>query len=45
MLLDNMFMFRIRDESKAWESMDLIRKIKNKTFESQLTEKLKETLA
>jgi uncharacterized protein (TIGR04255 family) len=45
MLLDNTFTFNIRDRNTAWDNLDLIRRIKNSTFESQLRDELKETLA
>jgi uncharacterized protein (TIGR04255 family) len=45
MMLDNIFSFRVRDESVIWKNLDQIRKIKNDTFNAQLTDELKETLA
>jgi uncharacterized protein (TIGR04255 family) len=42
--LDNTFRFRIRDESTVWENLETIRKVKNDTFEAQLTQQLRDTL-
>jgi uncharacterized protein (TIGR04255 family) len=45
MVLDNMFRFNVRDYENAWKIMDEVHRIKNATFESQITDRLKETLA
>jgi uncharacterized protein (TIGR04255 family) len=42
--LDNDFEFDVTDEAKLWDSLSAIRKLKNDTFESQLTHDFKETL-
>jgi uncharacterized protein (TIGR04255 family) len=43
-MLDNLFLFEAENASSAWSVMDRVRKIKNDVFNSQITERLKETL-
>jgi uncharacterized protein (TIGR04255 family) len=43
MLLSNRFNFAVSGEAEIWELMPRIRSIKNATFESQITPRLKET--
>jgi uncharacterized protein (TIGR04255 family) len=43
MALDNTFSFPVEDEAKMWDEMPRIRQIKNETFESQITDRLRET--
>jgi uncharacterized protein (TIGR04255 family) len=45
MYLDNHFRFRIQDFDRVWALMDRVRKIKNDTFNSQITERLKEVIS
>jgi uncharacterized protein (TIGR04255 family) len=44
-LLDNGFLFSIRDENAIWRNLDNIRKIKNDTFLGQLTPEMKEMIS
>lgn len=44
MILDNMFQFEADNAANAWAVMDRVRKIKNDTFNSQITDRLKEKI-
>jgi uncharacterized protein (TIGR04255 family) len=45
MILDNSFNFEVKDPDSIWRSLADIRKLKNDTFNSQITDELKETIA
>ena len=45
MILDNTFTFRMADHEAVWDKLEIIRKLKNDTFESQITDAMREALA
>ncbi len=45
MVLGNSFFFKVQTMDAIWRSLDAVRRIKNATFESQLTDEMKETIS
>ena len=45
LFLSNFFSFEVTNPRSLWESFPAIRKLKNDTFNAQITEELKETIA
>jgi uncharacterized protein (TIGR04255 family) len=43
MVLDNTFSFKVASEAEVWEMMPRVRRVKNETFESQITDELRKT--